>query len=187
MLSLYSGIGGVHRNAESTMDISADLTELGRTPVTVVCAGAKSVLDIPRTLEVLETQGVCVASYRCNEFPAFFSGTSGCKAPTRFDSPLEVAEAIAASLQLQLNTGMVVAVPIPEEHEELGREIEDAISRSLRELDNKKIQGNDVTPFLLQRITELTGGKSLEANIALIKNNAAIGAQVACELAEITK
>lgn len=167
------------------MDISADLTELGRTPVAVICAGAKSVLDIPKTLEVLETQGVCVASYQSDEFPAFFSGSSGCRSPARFDSPAEVARAIAASLQLQLNSGMVIAVPIPKEHVELGNKIEEAIARAQQESVIRGIQGSKVTPFLLQRITELTAGKSLEANIELVKNNAKIGAQVACELSKI--
>lgn len=180
------GIGGVHRGGETSMDISADLTELGKTPVAVVCAGAKSVLDIPRTLEYLETQGVCVAAFNSDEFPAFFTRHSGCKAPTRFDSVQQIARAIYASnYQLDLGSGMVVAVPIPEQHAAAGSQVEEAIEAALLEAQEKRVQGNDVTPFLLKRIRELTGGASLGANIHLVKNNAQIGAQIACELSKI--
>lgn len=179
------GIGGVHRGGESTMDVSADLTELGRTAVAVVCAGAKSVLDIPRTLEFLETQGVCVAAYGADEFPAFFTRHSGCAAPARVDTPEQAAAMLAASQRLALGSGMVLAVPIPEEHAAAGAHVEQAISQALQEAEQRGVRGNEVTPFLLQRIQELTGGKSLEANIALVKNNAAVGARVAAALAAL--
>jgi pseudouridine-5'-phosphate glycosidase len=167
------------------MDVSADLTELGRTPVAVVCAGAKSVLDIPRTLEYLETQGVCVAAYGTDEFPAFFTPRSGCRAPCRFDTPAQAASAIYAIQKLQLQSGMVIGVPIPPEHAAQGVEVEAAIQTALAEAESKQVQGNDVTPFLLKRIREITGGKSLEANIALVKNNAIVGSRIAAALAEL--
>lgn len=176
------GIGGVHRDGERTLDISADLTELGKTPVAVICAGAKSILDIPRTLEYLETQGVLVAAYRTTTFPAFFTPDSGCTAPCRFDSPEEVARAIVASKKLQLSSGLIVGVPIPQEASAVGEEVEKATVRALQEAKAAEVQGNAVTPFLLRRITELTGGKSLEANIALVKNNARLGALIAVAL-----
>uniref|UniRef100_A0A7S1T6W5 Pseudouridine-5'-phosphate glycosidase n=1 Tax=Tetraselmis chuii TaxID=63592 RepID=A0A7S1T6W5_9CHLO len=179
------GIGGVHRGAESTMDVSADLTELGRTPIAVVCAGAKSVLDIPRTLEYLETQGVCVASYGQAEFPAFYSPSSGCRAPCQVNSPAEVAAVVVAAAKLRLRSGVVVGVPIPEQHMAEGAQIEGAIGRALAEAEQAGVKGNEVTPFLLKRITELTEGRSLEANIHLIKNNAWVGAQAAVEVAEL--
>ncbi|KAL4459061.1 hypothetical protein ABPG75_013926 [Micractinium tetrahymenae] len=179
------GIGGVHRGGEATMDISADLTELGRTPVAVVCAGAKSVLDIPRTLEFLETQGVCVAAYGADEFPAFFTRCSGCRAPARVDTPAQAAAMIAASQKLALGGGMVLAVPIPDEQAAAGAAVERAISQALQEAEQRGVKGSEVTPFLLQRIQELTGGRSLEANIALVKNNAAVGARVAAALAAL--
>jgi len=177
------GIGGVHRGGEDSMDVSADLTELGRTPIAVICAGAKSVLDIPRTLEYLETQGVCVAAYGQAEFPAFYSRSSGCTAPCRVDSPADVAGLVAAAGTLGLRSGIVVGVPIPEEYVTVGAEIEAAIGTALAEADAQGVKGNAVTPFLLKRIAELTRGASLEANIHLIKNNAAVGAQAAVALA----
>ncbi|KAG7669612.1 hypothetical protein Ndes2437B_g05795 [Nannochloris sp. 'desiccata'] len=181
------GIGGVHRGAETTMDISADLTELGRTPVTVICAGAKSVLDIPRTLEYLETQGVCVAAYGVDEFPAFFTRHSGCPAPIRFNSIGEIAAAIHAADNLKLDSGMVIGVPIPEEYAAAGAEVENAIETALTEAGESKVKGNDVTPFLLKRIRELTEGRSLTANIHLVKSNAAVGARIAAELVKLKK
>eukprot|EP00775_Hariotina_reticulata_P008089 gene8089-8282_t len=171
------GIGGVHRDGHISMDVSADLTELGRTPVTVVCAGAKSVLDIPRTLEFLETQGVCVAAYQCDEFPAFFTRHSGCKAPCRVDTPEQVAGMIRASSELQLGTGLLLAVPIPEAAAAEGALIQQAIEESLAEADKRGICGAEVTPFLLESIRSKTGGASLVANIQLVKNNAAVGSQ----------
>nr|GLL32816.1 uncharacterized protein LOC109172091 [Ipomoea trifida] len=154
------GVGGVHRQGENTMDVSSDLTELGRTPVAVISAGVKSILDIPRTLEYLETQGVCVAAYRTNEFPAFFTEASGCKAPCRVDTPEDYA-----SSKLGLQTGILIAVPIPKEHSASGSLIESAIQRALLEAEEKNITGNAQTPFLLARVNELTGGASLASSI----------------------
>uniref|UniRef100_A0A166GWM9 Pseudouridine-5'-phosphate glycosidase n=1 Tax=Daucus carota subsp. sativus TaxID=79200 RepID=A0A166GWM9_DAUCS len=175
------GIGGVHRYGENTMDISSDLTELGRTPVAVISAGVKSILDIPRTLEYLETQGVCVTAYKTDEFPAFFSGQSSCKttpftiivvtaasqAPCRVNSPEDCARLIDANLNLQLGAGILIAVPIPEKHSAVGSVIESAIQRSLKEARDKNITGNAQTPFLLARVNELTGGASLASSILL--------------------
>ncbi|GAB4823379.1 hypothetical protein N2152v2_010425 [Parachlorella kessleri] len=179
------GIGGVHRGGETSLDISADLTELGRTPVAVVCAGVKSILDIPRTLEYLETQGVCVAALGSDEFPAFFTPASGCRAPARVDSPAQAAAMAHAARRLGLEGGMVLGVPIPAHQAAAGAEVESAIQQALSESDAQGITGNDITPFLLQRIQELTGGRSLEANIALVKNNAAVGAKLAAELCRL--
>ncbi|KAG2385938.1 hypothetical protein C9374_003087 [Naegleria lovaniensis] len=183
------GIGGVHRvlstNEVDPMDISTDLTELGRTPTCVVSAGVKSILDIPRTLEYLETQGVTVASYQTDEFPAFFTSKSGCKSHCRLDSPIECAKLISANLQLGLNSGILVAVPIPERLEAKSAQLNRAIEQGLLEAKQKNIKGKDVTPFLLQRINELTQGDSLRANIELILNNARVGAQIAVELSKI--
>ncbi|KAK4259320.1 hypothetical protein QN277_005662 [Acacia crassicarpa] len=179
------GIGGVHRHGEHTMDISSDLTELGRTPVAVISAGVKSILDIPRTLEYLETQGVCVAAYKTNDFPAFFTESSGCKVPCRVESPEECARLIEANMKLKLRTGILIAVPIPKEHSASGNIIESAIQRALKEAREKNITGNAETPFLLARVNELTGGASLASNIALVKNNALFGAKVAVALAHL--
>ncbi|EPS67878.1 hypothetical protein M569_06896, partial [Genlisea aurea] len=181
------GIGGVHRHGESTMDISSDLTELGRTPVTVVSAGVKSILDIPRTLEYLETQGVCVAAYRTNEFPAFFTEKSGCKAPTRVDSPEECARLIDTSINLGLRAGILIAVPVPSEHAASGNNVEAAIREALKDAREQNVVGSEETPFLLARVNELTRGTSLGANIALIKNNARFGAQIAVALSQLQK
>ncbi|ESR59480.1 hypothetical protein CICLE_v10015838mg [Citrus x clementina] len=179
------GIGGVHRHGEHTMDISSDLTELGRTPVAVVSAGIKSILDIPRTLEYLETHGVCVAAYKTNEFPAFFTETSGSKVPCRVDSPEDCARLIDVNMKLKLGSGIVIGVPIPREHAAFGRVIESAIQSALREAREKNITGNAETPFLLARVNELTGGLSLASNIALVKNNALIGAKISVALAQL--
>ncbi|KAK6936958.1 Pseudouridine-5'-phosphate glycosidase [Dillenia turbinata] len=179
------GIGGVHRHGHHTMDISSDLTELGKTPVAVICAGAKSILDIPRTLEYLETQGVCVAGYRTNEFPAFFTERSGCKVPCRVDSPEDCAQLIDAHTRLKLGTGVLIAVPIPKEHSASGSIIESAIQRAIKEARDKNITGSAETPFLLARVNELTGGASLASNIELVKNNALIGAKTAVCLARL--
>lgn len=179
------GIGGVHRGAENSMDISADLTELGRTPMAVVCAGAKSVLDIPRTMEYLETQGVCVATYRSDEFPAFFTRSSGCASPHRVDSPQECARMIEANRVLDLQSGLLFAVPIPEEQMGDAVTVQSAIDHALVEADEQGIIGKDVTPFLLERVNTLSGGKSLASNIALILNNARIGAQIAASCATL--
>ncbi|XP_061351211.1 pseudouridine-5'-phosphate glycosidase isoform X3 [Gastrolobium bilobum] len=179
------GIGGVHRHGEYTMDISSDLTELGRTPVAVICAGVKSILDIPRTLEYLETRGVCVAAYKTNEFPAFFTESSGCKVSCRVDTPEDCARLIEANIKLKLGTGILIAVPIPREQSTSGHIIESAIQKALKEAREKNITGNAETPFLLARVNDLTGGASLAANIALVKNNALVGAKVAAALAQL--
>ena len=176
------GIGGVHRGGEASMDVSADLVELGRTPVLVVSAGVKSILDIPRTLEYLETQGVAVLALGADEFPAFFSRTSGCAAPLRVDSAAEAAAVAAAQRRLGLASGMLVGVPIPEAAEAEGARVQGAIDAALAEADGAGVRGRDVTPFLLKRVNELTDGASLAANIALIKNNALAGAQIAVAL-----
>jgi len=178
------GIGGVHRGGEETLDISADLTELGRTSMCVVCAGVKSILDIPRTLEYLETQGVTVAAFGTDEFPAFFKAQSGCKSPMRVDSPEEVADMILSAEALQLENGIVLGVPTPQEYSDEGDRIEDHIQESLREAGGKGISGNAITPYLLQRVNERSGGASLAVNIALIKNNAAVGSSIAVALAK---
>ncbi|XP_063052293.1 uncharacterized protein zgc:136858 [Engraulis encrasicolus] len=179
------GIGGVHRDGENTLDISADLTELGRTPIAVISAGVKSILDIGRTLEFLETQGVCVATYGDSKnFPAFFTSQSGYSSPYHVANPQEAAELIAGTLSLGLQSGLLLAVPIPQEHSATGGEIEDAIQRALAEASSKGIKGRDVTPFILQTVNELTKGKSLQANIALIHNNAKVGSQIASALSE---
>ncbi|KAJ2851524.1 hypothetical protein IWW36_001008 [Coemansia brasiliensis] len=180
------GIGGVHRGAESTMDISADLTELGRTPVAVVCAGAKSILDLPKTLEYLETLGVPVVAYGdSNDFPAFFIPKSGLKAPWSLNQPDQVAKLISSSMSLGLQNGLVIAVPIPSEHVNASSKIEQAIEVALRELRDYGIYGKEATPFLLKRVAEITGGASLAANIELVKNNAQIASQIARSLADI--
>ena len=178
------GIGGVHRGAESSMDISADLTELGRTPVAVVSAGVKSILDIGRTLEYLETQGVCVASYGpSKEFPAFFIARSGFPAPYNVNTAYQAAQLIDTSLQLGRASGVLIAVPVPGQYAADGKSIETAVQTALLETQEKGVSGKDVTPYILQRVSKLTDGKSLLANIALIKNNAKVGAQIAMELA----
>ncbi|TNB47287.1 pseudouridine-5'-phosphate glycosidase [Martelella lutilitoris] len=173
------GVGGVHRGAEQTFDISADLTELGRTAVTVVCAGVKSILDIPKTLEVLETQRVPVMAYRSDDFPAFFTRSSGYAADHRMDSAEDIAKAMALHDALGTGTGILVANPVPEadalSHDFIDGTIEDA----LREASEKGIARKELTPFLLARINELSEGRSLAANIALVKNNAALAAQIA--------
>lgn len=177
------GIGGVHRGGEASLDVSADLTELGRTPVCVVCAGVKSILDIPRTLEVLETQGVPVLAYGQDDFPAFFARSSGCRAPGRVDSPAEAAAVVDASTRLGLG-GLVVGVPIPPEAAAEGDALERAQQQALREADEQKITGAATTPFLLGRVRELTGGSSLAANIALVTNNARISGAIAAALSQ---
>jgi pseudouridine-5'-phosphate glycosidase/sugar/nucleoside kinase (ribokinase family) len=181
------GIGGVHRGGELSLDISADLCELGRTPVCVVCAGAKSILDIPRTLEFLETQGVAVLALGTDDFPAFFTRRSGCPAPTRVETAHEAAAVVHASSTLGLSSGTLVAVPIPESAEAEAGKVQGAIEQALAEAGAAGVAGRDTTPFLLKRIAELTGGDSLASNIALIKNNAAVGAQIATSLAELQR
>ncbi|XP_071350447.1 uncharacterized protein [Trachinotus anak] len=179
------GIGGVHRDGENSLDISADLTELGRTPIAVVSAGVKSILDIGRTLEFLETHGVCVATYgKSKNFPAFFSPKSGFTSPCQVSNPAEAAKLIASTLSLGLQSGVLLAVPIPEEHAAAGQQIEEAIQAAVAEARAEGITGRDVTPFILQKVNDLTKGKSLQANIALIHNNAKVGSQIACALSK---
>ncbi len=176
------GIGGVHRGAELTYDISADLIELGTTPVTVVCAGAKSILDLPKTLEVLETNGVPVVGMGTDEFPAFFSRTSGLPVAHRVDTATELAALVAAQRQLGLKGGVLVANPIPEADALASADIDGIIEQALTDADTRGIRGKDVTPYLLARVSELTGGRSLTANVALIQNNAALAADLAVAL-----
>ena len=168
------------------MDVSADLIELGKTPVAVICAGAKSVLDIPKTLEYLETQGVPVAAYGADDFPAFFARSSGERASARVDDPVAAARLIRAGRTLGLEQGALIAVPIPAEHEAKGAEVEAAIRRALDECESRGVRGRDVTPFLLERVRVLTDGASLDANVARVKNNARVGADIAVELARIS-
>ncbi|WP_207747536.1 pseudouridine-5'-phosphate glycosidase [Pelagibacterium limicola] len=176
------GIGGVHRGAETTFDISADLRELSQTPVAVVCAGAKSILDIPKTLEVLETNGVPVIGYGTDVFPAFFARTSAYGVDYRLDTPGEVAEVIAAQRELGMPGGLLIAVPIPEKDAIDGAEIEASIAAAVADAEDNGVTRKDLTPYLLNRLFELTGGRSLEANIALVKHNAMVAARIAVAL-----
>ncbi|KAG2531795.1 hypothetical protein JM16_000684 [Phytophthora kernoviae] len=170
------GIGGVHRFCEETMDISTDLMELSRTPVAVVCAGIKSILDIPRTLEFLETHSVPVIGYQTGQFPAFFTQDSGEKAHLRRDTPLEIAQLIHESTELELPNGHIIAVPNPKPVP--SEIINEAIELGLKEVVQKNISGQAVTPYLLKRVNEITHGVSLESNIDLVNNNATVGSQV---------
>ena len=176
------GIGGVHRGAETTMDISADLEELGQTPVMVVCAGAKSILDLGLTLEYLETKGVPVMGYGTDELPAFYTRKSGFGVDYRVDSPEELAAAFKAQRELGFNNGMLVTNPIPEEYAMDKAVIDAAIEQALRESVEQGIKGKETTPFLLARVSELTGGDSLDSNIQLVFNNATVAALTAVEL-----
>ena len=173
------GIGGVHRGSEKTMDISGDLMELARTNVAVVCAGIKSILDIPRTLEYLETQGVPVIGYRTDEFPAFYTTTSGYSVQSRINTAEEIARCMKVKWELGLEGGMVIANPVLPEDAMDEEVIEEAITKSLKEASEKGIDGKAVTPFLLERISQLTDGESLKTNIALVCNNALVGAKIA--------
>lgn len=174
------GIGGVHRNGEVSMDVSADLTELGQTPVVVVSAGIKSILDIARTLEVLETNSVPTMGWRTNEFPAFFSPHSGVNCPARVDDAETVANAYWASRVLGLSQGMIVAVP---NHDPAGANVEKSIQSALTEAEEQHISGQAVTPYILKSVAEKTGGDSLRSNMALVKQNAEVGAQIAIAIA----
>jgi len=173
------GIGGVHRGAGESFDVSADLQELARTPVAVVCAGAKAILDLAKTLEVLETFGVPVIGYGCDELPAFYSRSSGLPVPLRRDTAAEIAAVMATKWRLGLGGGMVVANPIPREAEIPAAEIAGHIETALAEAARQGVQGKAVTPFLLARLEQLTGGASLEANVALVRNNARLAAEIA--------
>ena len=176
------GIGGVHRDVEDTLDISADLEELARSNVAVVCAGIKSILDIGRTLEYLETKGVPVVGYQTNTLPAFYSRSSGFAVDYRVDTAADVAAALRTKWGIGLDGGMVVAVPIPEQHALDNDEIDSVIDQAITEMQQQGITGKDTTPFLLASIAERTGGRSLEANIQLVLNNARVAAEVAVEL-----
>lgn len=173
------GVGGVHRGAEENFDISADLNELGQTETTVVCAGVKSILDIPKTLEYLETQRVPIIAHGSDDFPAFFTRSSGCKADHRLDSAGEIAKAMALHHALGSGTGMLIANPIPEEDALTPEFINGTIEAAVKEAAEQGIGGKEVTPFLLARINELSEGRSLKANIALVLNNAALAARMA--------
>ena len=179
------GIGGVHRGAETSFDISADLEELARTPVAVVCAGAKSILDLPKTLEYLETRGVPVIGYGTDTLPAFFCRSSGLALALRRDTPEEVAALLAAQSTLGFPAGAVIANPIPEAHAMPEAEIDAVIASALADADREGIAGKAVTPYLLARIVALTEGRSLIANIALVEHNARVGARIAKALAAI--
>lgn len=181
------GIGGVHRGAESSFDISADLLELARTPVAVVCAGAKSILDLGLTLEVLETHGVPVIGYGTDALPAFYVRDSGHRLEIRADTPLEVARTMRAHWSLGLGSGLVVANPIPAEHAMPARRVDQAIAQALDEARARGVKGKASTPFLLARVAELTGGDSLAANIALVLNNAALAARVAVSYGQVAR
>src|SRR5271163_692372 len=178
------GIGGVHRGAEETFDISADLVELARTRVAVVCAGAKSILDIEKTLEYLETQGVAIVGYRCDEFPAFYARSSGFRLEHRCDGLHDLARMIR--LQRDVGPGgLLIANPIPEDHALEQAAIEERIAEAVAEAKAQGVAKKEATPFLLQRVVELTEGRSLQANMALVENNAILAAQVAVELARL--
>ena len=178
------GIGGVHRGAQTSFDISADLQELAHTSVAVVCAGAKSILDLPLTLEYLETHGVPVVSVGQAQFPAFFTRESGLNADFQLDSAAELADFIRTKWQLGLNGGVVVANPVPQADAMPKTEIDAMTEQALREAEAQGVNGKAVTPFLLARIKQLTGGRSLDTNIALVKNNARLGAALAVQLAQ---
>ena len=177
------GIGGVHRGAERSWDVSADLNELSRTAVTVVCAGAKAILDLPLTLETLETMGVPVIAYGQNGFPAFWSRESGLPAPLRIDTAEGIARAHRMRSAMGIEGGQVVCNPIPADAEIPAAELRPHIDAAVREAEARGITAKDVTPFLLSRIVALTEGTSLRANIALIRNNARLAAEIACALA----
>jgi pseudouridylate synthase len=181
------GIGGVHRGAETTFDVSRDLYELASEPVTVVCAGAKAILDIDKTLEVLETQGVSVLSYRSKDFANFYCTDSGKGVDAVFATPKEAAEIIKAKRDFGLSGGILISNPVPEEDALPHDYIDSIIDQAVKEAADQGIKGKDVTPYLLKRIVELTGGKSLETNIHLVVNNAKLGAEIAKEYALLKK
>ncbi len=179
------GIGGVHRGATETFDISADLQELAHTNVAVVCAGVKSILDIGLTLEYLESNGVPVVGYQTEEMPAFYTRESGFKVDYRVDSAKEVAEALKAKWDLGLNGGIIIANPIPAAYAMDPAIISEAIARAIAESEETGIKGKDITPFLLDRVQQITGGHSLDSNIQLVFNNARLGAEIAIELSRL--
>ena len=175
------GIGGVHRGVEQTMDISADLGELSKNDIAVVCAGIKSVLDIGRTLEYLETVGVPVVGYRTDTVPAFYARSSGFPVDYRVDDPAQAAEAVFAKFALGIDGAMVIANPVPEADALAAEEIDGVIDTAITDMNRRGISGKESTPFLLARIAEKTGGRSLEANIALVLNNARVAAEIAAQ------
>jgi pseudouridylate synthase len=179
------GIGGVHRGATETFDISADLQELAHTNVAVVCAGAKSILDIGLTLEYLESNGVPVVGYQTDEMPAFYTRESGFKVDYRVDSPKAVAAALRCKWDLGLEGGIIIANPIPAEYAMDPAVISAAISRAIAESEERGIKGKDITPFLLDRIQQITGGDSLDSNVQLVYNNVRLGAEIAIELGRL--
>ncbi|MBQ4293208.1 MAG: pseudouridine-5'-phosphate glycosidase [Lachnospiraceae bacterium] len=179
------GIGGVHRGAEKTFDISADLEELAETPVNVICAGAKAILDLPLTLEYLETKGVTVLGYQTEELPAFYTRKSGLSVDYRVESPEELARLIDTKAKLGLRGGYLITNPIPEEYSMDPAVIQKAIDQAIDESREKGIKGKETTPFLLARVAEITGGDSLESNIKLVYNNAALAAETAVELSKL--
>ena len=181
------GIGGVHRGAQQTFDISADLQELAHTNVTVVCAGAKAILDLPLTLEYLETFGVPVLGYKSSNLGAFYSKDSGLKVDYKMDSEQEIAEAIYYKRMMKLDGGILISNPIPDQYSMPSEVINLYIEKALKEADEKGIKGKEITPFLLKNIADNTHGNSLEANIKLVFNNAKIGARIAKELSNISK
>jgi pseudouridine-5'-phosphate glycosidase len=176
------GIGGVHRGAEVSFDISADLNALARYPVVTVCAGAKAILDLPKTMEVLETLGVPVVGYQTDELPAFYSRSSGLALDLRVDAPEQVAAIAARHWQLGFSTAVLVVAPVPAEDEVPAEEIRQGIDEALNAAAAAGVSGKAVTPFLLSRIAARTEGRALRANIALLKNNARIAGQIACAL-----
>ncbi|MBT5861511.1 MAG: pseudouridine-5'-phosphate glycosidase [Gammaproteobacteria bacterium] len=176
------GIGGVHRGVEETMDVSADLEELANTNVAVVCAGVKSILDIGRTLEYLETKGVPVIGYQTDNLPAFYSRDSGFPVDYRVDTAEEIAAAIKAKWAMKLNGGLLIGVPLPEEHAMPKEEIDSVIVDAIAEMQQQGISGKETTPYLLGSIVERTGGKSLDTNIQLILNNARVAAEIAAKM-----
>ena len=177
------GIGGVHRGVSETGDVSADLTALARFPVAVVCAGAKAVLDLARTVEALESFGVPVYGFGTGDFPAFYQRESGLPVDHRFDTIEELAHAVRSHFQLGLGTGVVVANPIPVEHEPPRAEFDAALARAIADAGAMKVRGRTLTPFLLERLAELTGGSTVTANLALLRHNARVAAELAVELA----
>ena len=181
------GIGGVHRGAETTFDVSADLEELGRTDVTVICAGAKAILDLPKTLEVLETKGVPVLGFQTSELPAFYTRTSGLKVDYAIRDYEDGARIVKAKHEMGLSGGILITNPIPEEYSLPAEKINAVIEQAIAEMDERGIKGKECTPFLLAKIAEITGGESLASNIQLVYNNAAVGTEIARAYSEMQK
>lgn len=184
-LFVTGGIGGVHRGAERTFDVSRDLKELGEVEVAVVCSGAKAILDIPKTLEYLETEGVTILSHKAPNFANFYSVSTQGAVDAVFSTPKEAAEIIHAKREMGLTGGILISNPIPEEFALPHSYIDSIVDQAVKECEEQGITGKDSTPFLLKRIVELSGGKSLDSNIHLIQNNAAVGAKIAVELAKL--